>query len=171
MSRRRLDPLALRAGDLGNTPQPSTAGVSLSSQVCVAPRAAALAAAAGCGRYDGPPTGPALRLNKTASRRVGLSFNPIAVGFAEEDHCRYQRTFAQSPSRFDTATFQLGLPYLRDAGPLPQVALSDLQRLVVEPIVCEPFRWPSGCLLRQCWPLGEATPKLLVRPCQAQLRT
>lgn len=112
-----------------------------------------------------------LRLNKTASRRVGLSFNPIAVGFAEEDHCRYQRTFAQSPSRFDTATFQLGLPYLRDAGPLPQVALSDLQRLVVEPIVCEPFRWPSGCLLRQCWPLGEATPKLLVRPCQAQLRT
>ena len=75
------------------------------------------------------PVTMGLRLNKTASRRVGLSFNPIAVGFAEEDHCRYQRTFAQSPSRFDTATFQLGLPYLRDAGPLPQVALSDLQRL------------------------------------------
>jgi hypothetical protein len=33
MSRRRLDPLALRAGDLG---LPTPAGVSLSSQVCVA---------------------------------------------------------------------------------------------------------------------------------------
>ena len=104
---------------------------------------------------------------------VGLLLNPIAVGFAKDDYCRYQRTSAQSPSRFDTTTFQLGLPYLRDAGPLPQVALSGLQRLVVELIVCEPFRWPSGCLLRQYWLLGEATPKLLARPCQAdrQLRT
>jgi hypothetical protein len=100
-----------------------------------------------------------------------LAYHSIAVGFAEEDYCRYQRTFAQPPSRFDTTTFQLGLPFLRDAGALPQVALSDLQRRVVEPIVCEPFRWPSGCLLRQCWPLGEATPKLLARPCQPELRT
>jgi hypothetical protein len=73
MSRRRLDPLALRAGDLGNTPQPSTAGVSLSSEVCVAPRAAALAAAAGCGRYDGPPTGPAYPRVLLSSRRVVCS--------------------------------------------------------------------------------------------------
>jgi hypothetical protein len=44
---------------------------------------------------------------------TGLSLNPIAVGFCEG---RFQKIFAQSPLRFDITTFQLGLPYLRDAG-------------------------------------------------------
>jgi hypothetical protein len=52
-------------------PNQSTAGLSLSSQVCVAPRTAALAVAAGCGRY-GPPTGPAYpQVQCAATHRVG----------------------------------------------------------------------------------------------------
>ena len=71
--------------------------------------------------------GPFRATSGSWPKAIGSGRKVLAEEVVASSDCRLGRTIsAQSPSRFDTTTFQLGLPYLRDAS---SCLIRDIKRI------------------------------------------